>query len=92
MKKRELIYAFDWDNTLINSHAKGLRCMCKALAEHKIYYTEDGLEQIFCPDYHEMFKRLKISQELWPSLDSLWLKYYHNDPPANLFPEVEEVL
>ena len=51
MKKRELIYAFDWDNTLIDSHAKGLRCMGRVLAEAlKIYYTADNLNRIFCPD------------------------------------------
>ena len=92
MKKGELIYAFDWDNTLINSHSKGLRCMCKAFAVLRIDYNEDNLNQVFCPDYHEMFKRLKMSQEHWPSLDSLWLQYYYNDPAASLFPEVKEVL
>jgi len=89
---KKFIYAFDWDNTLIDSHRKGLRCMCKALATLDIFYNENSINEIYCPDYHEMYKKLRIPEKRWEELDNQWLEYYHSEEMVHLFPEVREVL
>ena len=87
MTKR-IIYAFDWDYTLIDSHRKGLQCMCKTLAALNLFFNENSINKIYSPDYHEMYKKLNIPEERWEELDNLWLKYYLNEDKAHLFPEV----
>ncbi|HEY8344180.1 MAG TPA: HAD-IA family hydrolase [Bacillota bacterium] len=89
---KKIIYAFDWDNTLIDSHRKGIRCMCKALAALDLFFTENSINEIYCPDYHEMYKKLNIPEERWEKLDNLWLEYYLHEKQVYLFPEVREVL
>jgi HAD superfamily hydrolase (TIGR01549 family) len=90
--RRRIIYAFDWDNTLIDSHLKGLRCMCRALSELGIFFSENRIKEIYCPDYHEMYKRIKIPEKHWGALDTLWLECYNTEETTPLFPEVREVL
>lgn len=92
MTMAERIWAFDWDNTLVDSHGKGLDCMIRALRELGFSATRQSLEQLFCPDYHAMFQQLQIRPQFWEKLDRLWLRYYQTEATVALFSETFGVL
>jgi HAD superfamily hydrolase (TIGR01549 family) len=92
MTGAERIWVFDWDNTLVDSHVKGLDCMGRALQELGFSVTRRSLEQLFCPDYHAMFQQLQIEPHLWEKLDCMWLRYYQTEATVALFSETLGVL
>lgn len=92
MTRAERIWVFDWDNTLVDSHVKGLDCMSRALQKLGFSVTRRSLELSFCPDYHAMFQQLRIEPQFWEELDRLWLRYYQTEATVTLFSETFGVL
>jgi HAD superfamily hydrolase (TIGR01549 family) len=82
---------FDWDGTLCDSSAAGMRAFHKSLAEFGIAFTEPEYRAIYTPRWHRMYEVLGLPVDSWPKADERWLHHYQDEEPS-LLPGVSELL
>lgn len=90
-KKRSIV-AFDWDNTLVDTHAKGLECTFRAVNALGLAIDRQTLARQFVPDYHQTYRRLGVPEERLAEIDALWLRFYEQEVETHLFRDVPAVL
>lgn len=71
----------DWDGTLLDSAQPSFVAFHKALADLGISVTRDYYEQIYSPNWYNMYEALKLPREKWQEADNLWLLHYGEDTP-----------
>ena len=66
----------DWDGTLIDTAQPSFAAFQKALADLGILVTHDFYEQIYSPNWYNMYETLQLPRKKWQQADSLWLQHY----------------
>jgi HAD superfamily hydrolase (TIGR01509 family) len=82
---------FDWDGTLCDSGAAGMRAFQKSLAEFGIAFTEPEYWAIYTPHWHRMYEVLGLPADEWHRADKRWLHHYQEEQPP-LLPGAAELL
>jgi phosphoglycolate phosphatase len=82
---------FDWDGTLCDSSAAGMRAFRRSLAEFGIAFTEPEYRAIYTPRWHRMYEALGLSADEWQKADERWLYHYREEEPS-LLPGAAELL
>ena len=75
---------FDWDGTLCDSGAAGMRAFQKSLAEFGIGFTELEYRAIYTPRWHCMYEALQLPEDSWDKADERWLHHYQCEEPELL--------
>ncbi len=73
---------FDWDGTLCDSGAAGLRAFEKALAEFGVTFTHAEYRAVYTPAWYRMYEAFGLPASLWPQADARWLHHYEGERPA----------
>lgn len=82
---------FDWDGTLCDSGAAGMRAFRQSLAEFGIGFTDVEYKAVYTPSWYKMYQAFGLSQALWDQADQRWLHHYRGEEPG-LIPGASEVL
>jgi len=82
---------FDWDGTLCDSSAAGMRAFQKSLGEFGIGFTEPEYRAIYTPRWHSMYDALGLPVDSWEKADERWLHHYQVEEPS-LLPGAVELL
>jgi HAD superfamily hydrolase (TIGR01549 family) len=82
---------FDWDGTLCDSSAAGMRAFQRSLAEFGIAFTEPEYRAIYTPRWHRMYQALGLPENSWLQADQRWLHHYQCEEPE-LVPGVAGLL
>jgi HAD superfamily hydrolase (TIGR01549 family) len=82
---------FDWDGTLCDSSAAGMRAFQKSLAEFGIGFTGPEYRAVYTPRWHRMYDAFGLPVDLWPKADERWLHHYQGEEPS-LLPGAAELL
>jgi HAD superfamily hydrolase (TIGR01549 family) len=72
---------FDWDGTLLNSFkadTNAYRQMFRALG---IGWDPATLSQYYSPDWHNVYRAVKLPTESWAEADRLWRRFYAEERP-----------
>jgi len=72
---------FDWDGTLCDSSAASLRAFQKMFAEFDICFTPEQHDEIYQPDWYEMYRAMSFPQECWQRADARWLHHFQDEHP-----------
>lgn len=72
---------FDWDGTLCDSAAPSLRAFQKMFAEFGIDFTAARHDEIYQPDWYEMYRALDFPECHWPQADQRWLHHFRDEHP-----------
>ena len=75
---------FDWDGTLCDSAAAGMRAFQSSLAEFGIAFTEPEYRAIYTPRWHRMYQALGLPEDSWQLADTRWLHHYQREEPVLL--------
>lgn len=71
----------DWDGTLIDTAQPSFAAFQKALADLGIAVTHGNYEQIYAPNWYNMYAALRLPRDKWQEADDLWLRHYGEDIP-----------
>jgi HAD superfamily hydrolase (TIGR01549 family) len=82
---------FDWDGTLCDSSAAGMRAFQKSLAEFGIGFTEAEYRGIYTPRWHRMYEAFGLPPDSWQRADERWLHHYQGEEPS-LLPGAADLL
>jgi HAD superfamily hydrolase (TIGR01549 family) len=82
---------FDWDGTLCDSSAAGMRAFQSSLAEFGIAFTESEYRAIYTPRWHRMYEALGLAEDSWQQADARWLHHYQCEEPV-LLPDAADLL
>jgi HAD superfamily hydrolase (TIGR01549 family) len=82
---------FDWDGTLIDSAQSSFNAFRKALGDLGISIDTGCYEEIYSPNWYNMYELLQLPREQWQEADDLWTRYYGKEIPT-LVPGGQHVL
>ena len=82
---------FDWDGTLCDSSAAGMRAFRKSLAEFGIGFTEPEYRAVYTPRWHRMYDAFGLPADSWQPADERWLHHYQGEEPV-LLPGAADLL
>ena len=72
---------FDWDGTLCDSAAASLRAFQKMFAEFGVDFTPEQHDEIYQPDWYEMYRAMGFPREHWGQADERWLHHFSDEHP-----------
>ncbi|MBZ5723828.1 MAG: HAD family hydrolase [Acidobacteriia bacterium] len=72
---------FDWDGTLCDSGAAGLRAFEKALEEFGVAFTHAAYKAVYTPAWYRMYEAFGLPPSLWAQADERWLHHYGCERP-----------
>jgi HAD superfamily hydrolase (TIGR01509 family) len=67
---------FDWDGTLIDTALPSFYAFQKAMDASGIAIGIDLYEEIYAPNWYNMYERLGLPEKKWQEADNLWLRHY----------------
>lgn len=73
---------FDWDGTLVDTAQLAFEAFRKSLEDLGISVELTLYEQIYSPNWCNMFRALKLPKEKWQEAEDLWTRYYGQEAPA----------
>jgi len=82
---------FDWDGTLCDSGAAGLRAFEKSLADFGVAFTHAQYKAVYTPAWYRMYEAFGLPQAVWQQADERWLHHYESEQP-DLLPGAADVL
>ncbi|HEV7396954.1 MAG TPA: HAD family hydrolase [Pyrinomonadaceae bacterium] len=82
---------FDWDGTLADSAALGLRAFQLAFEDLAFPFPLDIYEATYSPNWYATYEALGLPKEQWEEADRLWLSHY-GEQTADLIQGVAETL
>lgn len=86
------MFVFDWDNTLVDTHEKGLECSLRAVRAAGVTISAEDFRRCYVPDYHAVYRALGIAEHRFDEVDDAWLRYYGGEVPTRCFDDVRPVL
>jgi phosphoglycolate phosphatase-like HAD superfamily hydrolase len=82
---------FDWDGTLVDSASVAFEATRKSLYDLGITLRYDRYEQIYSPDWYQMYEALRLPKEKWQAADDGWIRHY-GQTVSGLVPEGRRTL
>jgi len=82
---------FDWDGTLCDSGAAGLRAFEKSLEDFGVTFTHAQYKAAYTPAWYRMYEAFGLPQAVWQQADERWLHHYESERP-DLLPGAADVL
>jgi HAD superfamily hydrolase (TIGR01549 family) len=78
------VILFDWDGTLLNSHASDTRAYLAMFRALEIDWTVREIERHYSPNWYRVYRAARIPRSKWAQADFLWRKAYAAESPALL--------
>ncbi|HVO57962.1 MAG TPA: HAD family hydrolase [Dongiaceae bacterium] len=82
---------FDWDGTLLNSHAADMSAYLAMFREMGIPWGLAELEEHYSPNWYNVYRAAKLPRHKWKLADSSWRAHYQSYRPK-LMPSARAVL
>jgi HAD superfamily hydrolase (TIGR01509 family) len=85
------VVLFDWDGTLLNSHAADTRAYLSMFGEIGVKWGVREIERNYSPNWYRVYRAARIPRARWLEADRLWALAYDKERPA-LLPGARTVL
>lgn len=85
------VVLFDWDGTLLNSHAADTRAYLSMFREIGVKWGVREIERNYSPNWYRVYRAARIPRARWLEADRLWALAYDKERPA-LLPGARTVL
>lgn len=72
---------FDWDGTLLNSHAADTAAYLAMFEEMGIPWGVAELEQHYSPNWYRVYRAAKLPKKRWGDADRSWRHHYSKHSP-----------
>jgi|SRR5882672_8118996 len=72
---------FDWDGTLLNSHAADTAAYLAMFRAMGIPWGLAELERHYSPNWYRVYRAAKLPRERWDVADKVWRENYSNQRP-----------
>lgn len=72
---------FDWDGTLVNSHAADSAAYLAMFREMGIPWGMEELERNYSPNWYRVYRAAKLPRARWDEADSAWRRHYAKHSP-----------
>jgi HAD superfamily hydrolase (TIGR01509 family) len=72
---------FDWDGTLLNSFKADANAYSQMFRALGISWDPATLSQHYSPDWHNVYRTVKLPAESWIEADRLWRQFYAAERP-----------
>ena len=72
---------FDWDGTLLNSHAADTAAYLAMFRAMGIPWGLAELEQHYSPNWYRVYRAAKLPKHKWPAADQIWRENYAKHNP-----------
>jgi HAD superfamily hydrolase (TIGR01509 family) len=82
---------FDWDGTLLNSHAADTRAYLSMFHAIGVKWGVREIERNYSPNWYRVYRAARIPRAKWLEADRLWALAYDQERPA-LLPGARAVL
>jgi HAD superfamily hydrolase (TIGR01509 family) len=82
---------FDWDGTLLNSHAADTAAYLAMFREMQIPWGLAELEAHYSPNWYRVYRAAKLPRSKWDAADQVWRTHYARQAPK-LLPGARHVL
>lgn len=82
---------FDWDGTLLDSHASGYLASLAVFRHFGITGNRARFLETYNPNWYETYRALGLPEQDWDTADRIWLETYHRNPP-DLYPFARRTL
>jgi HAD superfamily hydrolase (TIGR01549 family) len=73
---------FDWDGTLLDSYSADACAYLRMFDALGIPWGLTDLAQHYSPDWHNVYRAVKLPRERWGEADRLWRRFYAEQRPA----------
>jgi HAD superfamily hydrolase (TIGR01509 family) len=71
-------FLFDWDGTLIDSALSSFAAFQNTFLDLGIPIELRRYEEIYSPNWYNMYQKLRLPKKKWQEADSLWTHHYSN--------------
>jgi HAD superfamily hydrolase (TIGR01509 family) len=75
---------FDWDGTLLNSHAADTRAYLSMFHAIGVKWGVREIERNYSPNWYRVYRAARIPRAKWLEADRLWALAYDQERPALL--------
>lgn len=82
---------FDWDGTLLNSFRADANAYARMFRSLGIRWAPESLARHYSPDWHNVYRAMRLPVERWSEADQLWRCFYRSEGPL-LQPGARQVL
>jgi HAD superfamily hydrolase (TIGR01549 family) len=72
---------FDWDGTLLNSHAADTAAYLAMFRAMGIPWGLEELEKHYSPNWYRVYRAAKLPKHKWDAADQIWRENYANHNP-----------
>ena len=72
---------FDWDGTLLNSFRADASAYARMFQALGICWEPGSLLQHYSPDWHNVYRAVRLPAERWYEADQLWRHFYRSERP-----------
>lgn len=72
---------FDWDGTLLDSFEADTNAYVKMFRALGVSWESGMLAQHYSPDWHNVYRAVKLPPERWAEADRLWRRFYRSERP-----------
>lgn len=72
---------FDWDGTLLNSFQADTNAYVQMFQALGVEWTPGLLSQHYSPDWHNVYRAVKLPAASWAEADRLWRRFYRAERP-----------
>jgi len=72
---------FDWDGTLLNSFRADANAYVGMFRSLGIRWEPESLGRHYSPDWHNVYRAVRLPVARWPEADRLWRHFYRSERP-----------
>lgn len=72
---------FDWDGTLLNSFYADANAYARTFRALGVSWKSGNLAQHYSPDWHNVYRAVRLPAERWTEADQLWRDFYRSERP-----------
>jgi phosphoglycolate phosphatase len=72
---------FDWDGTLLDSFQADANAYCQMFRALGVRWDPAKLSQHYSPDWHNVYRAVRLPPERWAQADRLWRSFYRSERP-----------
>lgn len=72
---------FDWDGTLLNSFRADANAYVGMFRSLGIRWEPGSLTRHYSPDWHTVYRAVRLPVARWPEADRLWRHFYRSERP-----------
>ena len=72
---------FDWDGTLLDSFHADANAYAGMFRSLGMRWAPESLLRHYSPDWHNVYRAMRLPVERWPEADRLWRHFYRSERP-----------